>query len=187
MHDDRLATHRGVKRTDADIHICSIHYQFEPTWMPVYVMLGGAFLALVPFIPGIPLPFGWLFMVPTISATTLNLVGISVLTALWYTVCCGLILFGKAALEREQNTTILYSPHAVSCVVSEFSHGCTSDEARATVRQKLLRLATLPLSDSIAAQVLDGSEQAALAVLDSQVFQSRTQPPVLHGLAWVED
>lgn len=65
---------------------------------------------------------------------------------------------------------IAYVPHIVSCVLTEYRSGTNSVAAATTMRQRVLRLATLPLPDLIHCNLVWGTEEACSVLLDDQSF-----------------
>lgn len=65
---------------------------------------------------------------------------------------------------------IAYVPHIVSCVLTEYRSGTNSVAAATTMRQRVLRLATLPLPDLIHCNLVWGTEEVCSVLLDDQSF-----------------
>jgi len=66
-----------------------------------------------------------------------------------------------------------YSPHIVTCLLTEYMRGTNVDVMKATIHSKALRLAAFPLPDLhyvTATQVLHGSEEVALFMAQTRVF-----------------
>jgi len=71
---------------------------------------------------------------------------------------------------------VTFIPHVVSAVVLEYSRGTNLDVVRTTIRQKVRRLASLPVPDEDALLLLTGSEMVAEAlILRSAFFTSRAR------------
>jgi hypothetical protein len=76
----------------------------------------------------------------------------------------------KQFLKRNVDSTITYCPHMLSNLVNESSKVAIHSEEAPVLRQRLRRLATIPVSDSIHTEVVTGTEDAYLAL--QQDFQS---------------
>lgn len=63
-----------------------------------------------------------------------------------------------------------YVPHVVSAVMSEYDRGTNATAARATIRQKVRRLASLPLPDEDALKFIVGSELVCEQLLMNEDF-----------------
>lgn len=63
---------------------------------------------------------------------------------------------------------LIYTPHAVSCAVQEFSAGTNSTAVASSITGKMLRLSTLPIPDALALQLQRGSEEASKTVLEGK-------------------
>lgn len=74
---------------------------------------------------------------------------------------CSLLLI----LRRKVGFTIPFVPHMVSCVVSEYYRGTNKLVLDSTIRQRMSRLATLPIPDFDYITLLDGSECVARAII----------------------
>lgn len=61
-------------------------------------------------------------------------------------------------------------PHALSCVLSEYAAGTDATAVASNTRGKLLRLACLPIPDTVAQQVLSGTEQAVYFLAPREPF-----------------
>lgn len=83
------------------------------------------------------------------------------------TIACAAVLHW---LFSRKVCTVSYVPHVVSSVVAEYSRGTNSVAASSTMRQRVLRLATLPLPDHVYLKLVWGSEAAASVLLDHQSF-----------------
>lgn len=81
--------------------------------------------------------------------------------------------------------SIQYCPHLVASVITEYSRGTNPTVVRSTLRQRLLRHATLPIPDSMITQIMDGSERVAQWAIEQMDFVSRQ--PNLPVLVLVED
>jgi len=82
-------------------------------------------------------------------------------------------LFGFIVLHwifSRKVCTVSYVPHVVSSVVAEYSRGTNSVAASLTMRQRVLRLATMPLPDHVYLKLVWGSEAASSVLLDHQSF-----------------
>lgn len=78
-----------------------------------------------------------------------------------------------------------YVPHLVSSVLVEYDRGTSREVAQGTIRQKIRRLACLPIADEDAVQFVTGSEAVVLYLLDHGDFFAtragslrRLSPPV---------
>lgn len=60
--------------------------------------------------------------------------------------------------KRKKTKHIAYVPHLVSAVVAEYEHGTNSTVLDSTVRQRIMRLAALPIPDYDHLSLIDGSE-----------------------------
>lgn len=78
------------------------------------------------------------------------------------------LLFHSGGLKH-----ITFVPHVVSCIVAEYHRGTNNAVVAATVRQRMLRLATLPILDKDYAQLLDGTEQIIEWLVAQQDFADR--------------
>lgn len=79
----------------------------------------------------------------------------------------------KARLGRDTRQTLLRSfvfcPHQVSVALTTFPTNCTQEQVDNSSRQKLLRLPSLPIPQTLAAQVLCGSEMVVNLVATHQL------------------
>lgn len=61
-------------------------------------------------------------------------------------------------------------PHAVSCALSEYSNGADAIAISSTVRNKLMRLASLPLPDVAHTALMSGSEEVVMFFAQNEPF-----------------
>jgi len=66
--------------------------------------------------------------------------------------------------------TIVFCPHMVSCAMTEYENGACAETVRANTRQKLQRLATLPVPDSMSVALMAGSEQVVYYLAARESF-----------------
>lgn len=74
---------------------------------------------------------------------------------------------------------IKYVPHLVSCVLNEYQTAPDIEFVKTSVRQKLLRQATLPLPDVDSVALMDGSELAVIQACQDSYFRA-ILPVVAH-------
>lgn len=86
--------------------------------------------------------------------------GLAVLTALYFVV----------SLPRAQRCSVPYIPHLVSAVMAEFDRGTNVVAARSTIRQKIRRLASLPIPDEDALKFINGTELVCEQLLSHEDF-----------------
>jgi hypothetical protein len=84
-------------------------------------------------------------------------------------------------LYKMRSRQLLYCPHMATSVMSEFHRGADPD--RKEIRQKLMRLACMPIPDEMCAAIYDGTEELVASLL-RQDFQS---PPRLYLAGPTED
>lgn len=65
---------------------------------------------------------------------------------------------------------ITYLPHLVSAVVAEYDRGTNAEAVNSTIRQRIRRLACLPIPDEDALTLINGSELMAKAIISRQNF-----------------
>lgn len=82
-------------------------------------------------------------------------------------------LIHKKDVEELKTWHVPFIPHLVSCVVSEYDRGTNAVVVRSTIRQKIRRLACLPIPDEDALIFLTGSELVAEQLLESGEYFSR--------------
>lgn len=91
------------------------------------------------------------------------------------------------------NRWLVYAPHLVTCLLTEYARGTSVEILRATLHSKALRLATFPLPDRFelngvritATDVLLGTEEVVLYMMQNRYFGSC--PPDPHQLGVVDD
>lgn len=66
--------------------------------------------------------------------------------------------------------SVWYVPHAASCALAEYANGTGVEAARASCRQKLLRLATLPIPDAMHVALVSGTEEFVLQLVEGEPF-----------------
>jgi hypothetical protein len=99
-------------------------------------------------------------------------------SSLWLTIPYWLCLLALLPLptvllyRKTQFSTkyITYLPHLVSAVVSEYDRGTNAEAVNSTIRQRIRRLACLPIPDEDALVLINGSELVAKAVISRQNF-----------------
>lgn len=74
---------------------------------------------------------------------------------------------------RDGDTVVTFLPHLVSCVLLEYDRGTNYFAAQATIRQKLRRLASLPIPDEDALTLIEGSELVIMYLLGKGDFFGR--------------
>jgi len=172
----RLVAHRNVVETKQGVEMCYITLRNNRLWRLLrlawyfvqylfYVVVRvsvAAFPALA--IRGLlPLTSGWWqwLVVKFLLGSDLH-----------YTIG---VIIARILLPRWPGfpAKVVYCPHLVSSIITEYTRGTNSLVARSTVRQKILRLASLPLPDFEVSQVYDGSEAVALFCIDHSDFASR--------------
>jgi len=79
-----------------------------------------------------------------------------------------LIFFNRDPGERDFYCS--YMPHLISCVMSEYDRGTSAYVAKSTLRQRIRRLAALPLPDRDALKFINGSELVIEQLLDGEDF-----------------
>lgn len=205
-HERRLVNNRNVRETKESLEMAYVELDDAPLLPPVpwwedrgkILKVGLLSLAMLVGVVSLAIT---IYLFPEAYVTGLTYVAYALL---WFfeldplikcaiTGTCTLILslialawwLLSGSEEEEWPRVIPYCPHMVSCAISEYRRGTNVDVAVATMRQKMLRLATLPIPDFDAAQVLDGSEQVALFLVKDQDFAGRA--PLCHGLAVLQD
>jgi len=207
-HERRLVTNRNVKETKEAIEMAYIELDDEPLiklpelawWQDrayllklalTTVLVLAAIVTLVLTFLAYPEVYFSVFMVGVhallwfieqsplfkcLVIFTITLLTTAIAIARWLL---------KKPTDEVWPRVMIYCPHMVSCALSEYRRGTNVDVAMATMRQKMLRLATLPIPDFDAAQILDGSEQVALYLIKDQDFAGRA--PICHALAATMD
>jgi hypothetical protein len=68
-------------------------------------------------------------------------------------------------LRESRILYIPYVPHLISSIVAEYDRGCNAESVRNTIRQKMRRLASFPLPDRDALQIMVGTELMAMELI----------------------
>lgn len=96
------------------------------------------------------------------------------------------LIFLTLPLVPKGIRTVSYMPHLVSCLLGEYKRGTTLQTMDATIHQKTMRMASLPLPDRTAAWTANdlevGSEQVA-EFLNLQQDFGRAPPTALPGVS----
>lgn len=71
---------------------------------------------------------------------------------------------------RMERASIPFVPHMVSSACGEYGSSATSETVNATVSQKLLRMATLPLPDDVYLHYIQGTQLVCQAVMATRDF-----------------
>lgn len=71
-------------------------------------------------------------------------------------------------VKKKKVKHIAYVPHLVSSVVSEYDHGTNKTVLDSTVRQRIMRLAALPIPDFDHLTLVDGSEMVIKFLVSRQ-------------------
>jgi hypothetical protein len=90
-----------------------------------------------------------------------------ILMALYYTLPT-LVVIKK--IRNLRLTRIIYSPHALSCLMSEYARGTNLEVVRNTASMRYSRLASLPICDSLSTIVMHGTIAACEALVQTQSF-----------------
>jgi hypothetical protein len=72
--------------------------------------------------------------------------------------------------DRGRHVSICYIPHLVSAVMAEYDRGTNAVAARSTMRQRIRRLACLPIPDEDALKFIVGTELVCEQLLDQEDF-----------------
>jgi hypothetical protein len=155
--DDRLVTDRNVKLTDQPMAICSLGVDCKKLrvrpWNLVVNMtsavLGGVAMG-----------------VSSQMAPAWNLATMVVAPVLSYTIS----KMFPVIVNEEVKLELTYVPHMVSSILKETGAKSSAEVEVSTIRQKTRRLATLPVPDIDADLLMEGSENAALAVMQGKNF-----------------
>jgi hypothetical protein len=75
-----------------------------------------------------------------------------------------------ALLFPDHMRIIKWCPHMISCVIAEYEAGTNAEAVRTNTRCKLLRLATLPIPDTLAMELTNGSEQVIYFLMPRMPF-----------------
>jgi hypothetical protein len=92
---------------------------------------------------------------PIMAAVVFALAGTA-----WYLLC----------YRHRKGGKVAYIPHLVSAVLAEYDRGTNAVAARSTLRQKMRRLACLPIPDEDALVFITGSELVCEQLLQSENF-----------------
>jgi len=85
-----------------------------------------------------------------------------------YLLCCFMFFFDPVIPEHV--IYIPFVPHVISCVLTEFDRGTSPVACRSTLRQKIRRLAALPIPDYDYIKFVAGSELVVEQLLSSADF-----------------
>jgi hypothetical protein len=105
-----------------------------------------------------------------IAFAVLNGLPMYTFISIWATLSVWPLGWRAWKMVRDPKKTILYVPHAVSCACAEYDNGATMEVVLANVRQKLLRLATLPIPDYQADALMDGTEEVIKVAVQCRHF-----------------
>lgn len=160
--EQRLATNRNVNMICQDFvvqHIVFTGHEENANWLAWAFVLGVVVLGLgvcyCSFDPVLSdsLPAG----------STLLTLAAGLLPLLIYSLCH---LFDSVSVKKH----VWSCPHMVSCALSEFANGTSAEAVASSVRLKLLRLAALPVPDTMAVALLNGSELVVKHLCEGSPF-----------------
>lgn len=146
--DSRPVSHRGVKRTEADMRYIQVRGSCSPSWART---VRYAFVAA-------SLCLASLLVVPR-ARLLATLSPLALAAAEW------------TYRKTRKDISFTYVPHALTCVLTEYPLAATVDVAAHSINQKLMTLATLPTRDDQSYAVSVGTQAAAQAVIATRDFQ----------------
>jgi len=149
----RLATTRNVQEIKQAFHACQLTaLATPPSEWRIHAFLTclalSAVQATVSIVYGLPL----LAIVGAVAAAV------------------GTTLFCTSRRPVPRAYSVPYVPHLVSSVMAEYDRGTNATAARSTLRQKIRRLASLPLPDEDALKFIAGSELVCEQLLSHEDF-----------------
>lgn len=168
--ENRLVCNRSVEPVKAPIDLVEISSNFHVTRYSImahtYYLLGAVLALAVAFTVSAILVDHlcpdtlWGFSLPTVLFS-FSLSAVSVAAAIVLYIFCNRI---------HEFPVVTYCPHLVSCVVQEYDRGTNAASVRSTIRQRIRRLASLPLPDHSALPIIAGSELVAIWVIEHEPF-----------------
>lgn len=149
----RLATARNVQEIKQAFHACQLTVRVTPStgWRTHAFIVC---LALCAIQVAVSAAYGF---------PLLTIVGAVAATA-------GTTLFCTSRKPVPRTYSVPYVPHLVSSVMAEYDRGTNASAARSTLRQKMRRLASLPLPDEDALKFIVGSELVCEQLLSHEDF-----------------
>jgi hypothetical protein len=159
----RLAQMRNVPEIKQDMYVGKIHYMFDD-------MAPKAFRRLVII---------WLMLLFTsVVASFTPLAWVSLVTTpLLFSLVFSRVWFRA----RGKSVTVNYIPHLVTSLVAEYERVPDMKAVRKSIRQKVLRLACLPVPDNEWYHLVGGSEQVALTILKKGSYFAESAACFMHG------
>lgn len=155
----RLATSRNITEIKENLEVVVLKVFAEPAGIQLAKML--AMLTLVMW----PVGFSVLCATDMVIPPVLNFFLHAFLFVFWGT---ALLLY--ISPQTTEVRVVSWIPHLVSCVLSEYERGVSPEVARATMRQKIRRLACLPIPDFDYLRLVEGSELVIEVLMKSGDF-----------------
>lgn len=190
--DCRLVIDRGVRRVDAEVQVVRVSFvdntapdQRRARRKLSLIRLGlvsGFHALLFNFVYWIcPLNIPWAFQdassIMFVVFPCVGLVLLPYLSILWahYRPRIGSV--------DDSEPVVYYSPHVVSCVLAECNNSALVESLLPNLRSKILRLGAIPLPDTMALAIIQGSQLAVESYLRSGSFFGQTTPAAAQ-LGW---
>lgn len=173
VSERRMAHNRGVQEIKAAFTAMQLSCNVDPSWMRFGVRWAlRAIYPLLMLIPslvscdfGSPFTYSGSVRAAPVCGTSLHVFIYLVML---------LAISGLAASffihDKRRAIKIPFVPHMVSCVVSEYDRGTNAEAARNTMRQKIRRLACLPIPDRDALAFINGTEIVCDQLLTRENF-----------------
>lgn len=174
--DNRLVSQRAVQRVDAPMEVKVLTIRKRPVipWALVFATLyyvarhyARAYVAAHDSIPDV-VHYDSLWAV-----LLARLLGFSAAIATLCLVAKTAFAYGRWILGFGPVEHYSYVPHMLSELLCEYNAKADLDLVRSTCRQKMRRLACLPIPDVDAALLMSGTEEVLLAVMKTDSFTAR--------------
>lgn len=149
----RLATSRNIQEIKQAFHACQLSVHEKPsTWLPVayYAACVVASVAELVAIVRYRQPYPAVVSAALLAVATIG--------------------FFLLPSRRSRLYSVAFVPHLVSAVMAEYDRGTNVTAARTTLRQKIRRLACLPIPDEDALKFITGSELICEQLLSHEDF-----------------
>jgi len=177
--DQRLCVNRNVTEIKENMIVCQIVHNVSSVRWPWFVLAftSMAYLTLH-FILLVHECYHAQWLIEAY-----NYVWFPALTSL--PVCFALICVILRA-RRHRRVAIPFIPHVISCVITDFDRTTNVEAARSTIRQKIRRLACLPIPDRDALAFYTGTELVIEQILSRRNFfwagaVCLRQPELIHS------